>query len=143
MNKHSIKVIALDLEGTLISNAISQIPRPGLYNFLKQLKILFPRVVIFTAIEEVRFRKIAQILVAEAFAPHWFINIEYIIWWGKIKDLAFIPNALVSQILLLDDIEEYIHPDQKNQWILVPRFDYSCPEKDNYLEKILLKLKQY
>ena len=26
-------ILALDLEGTLISNAVSQIPRPGLYNF--------------------------------------------------------------------------------------------------------------
>ena len=31
----SIQVIALDLEGTLISNAHSQIPRPGLYRFLE------------------------------------------------------------------------------------------------------------
>jgi len=29
-----IKVITLDLEGTLISNAMSQIPRPGLFEFL-------------------------------------------------------------------------------------------------------------
>jgi hypothetical protein len=31
----TIKVIALDLEGTLISNARRQIPRPGLYQFLE------------------------------------------------------------------------------------------------------------
>jgi hypothetical protein len=28
-------ILALDLEGTLISNAISQIPRPGLHCFLE------------------------------------------------------------------------------------------------------------
>lgn len=30
-------VLALDLEGTLISNAMSQIPRPGLHAFLTML----------------------------------------------------------------------------------------------------------
>ena len=29
------KVLALDLEGVLISNAVSQIARPGLFDFLK------------------------------------------------------------------------------------------------------------
>jgi hypothetical protein len=37
-----IKVLALDLEGTLISNAMSQIPRPGLYDFLEKVNNLFP-----------------------------------------------------------------------------------------------------
>jgi hypothetical protein len=30
-----ISVLALDLEGTLISNAVSQFPRPGLLAFLE------------------------------------------------------------------------------------------------------------
>lgn len=30
----NVTAIALDLEGTLISNAVSQFPRPGLFDFL-------------------------------------------------------------------------------------------------------------
>ena len=55
-----IEVIALDLEGTLISNAISQIPRPGLNKFLELCRSITNRVVIFTAVKEEVFRGIAK-----------------------------------------------------------------------------------
>ena len=45
-----IKTIALDLEGTLISNAMSQIPRPGLFSFLEECRRLVERVVMFTTV---------------------------------------------------------------------------------------------
>jgi hypothetical protein len=67
-----MKVIALDLEGTLISNAMSQIPRPGLREFLDTCAQMCPRVVMFTAISEPRFRNIARTLVGEGSAPDWF-----------------------------------------------------------------------
>lgn len=35
-------ILALDLEGTLISNAISQIPRPGLKTFLEDMRAREP-----------------------------------------------------------------------------------------------------
>lgn len=66
------QVLALDLEGTLISNAISQIPRPGLFEFLSRCTELFPRIVIFTAIAERRFRPIALTLAEENLVPLWF-----------------------------------------------------------------------
>jgi hypothetical protein len=53
--------IALDLEGTLISNAVSQFPRPGLFTFLEYCHKSFDRLVIFTAVNEVRFRSIKVI----------------------------------------------------------------------------------
>jgi hypothetical protein len=52
--------IALDLEGTLISNAVSQFPRPGLFTFLEYCHQNFDRLVILTAVNEVRFRSIAS-----------------------------------------------------------------------------------
>lgn len=51
---HDIEVIALDLEGTLIFNAISQIPRPDLYVFLNGCREITERIVMFTS--EPRFR---------------------------------------------------------------------------------------
>lgn len=49
-------ILALDLEGTLISNAVSQIPRPGLYEFLESAKSLFEGLVIFTTVPESTLR---------------------------------------------------------------------------------------
>ena len=73
-----VKVLALDLEGTLISNAVSQIARPGLFDFLEDCRELFPRIVIFTSVNEERFRAIANLLTTEGYAPNWFADIEYI-----------------------------------------------------------------
>ncbi len=73
-----IKVLALDLEGTLISNAMSQIPRPRLYTFLTEVKQMFPRIVIFTAVKEDKFRDIANMLGNEGSVPKWFATIDYI-----------------------------------------------------------------
>jgi hypothetical protein len=55
-------ILAMDLEGTLISNAVSQIPRPGLYQFLESAKCLFDELVIFTTVPEPKFRQIADLL---------------------------------------------------------------------------------
>lgn len=109
-----MKVIALDLEGTLISNAVSQIARPGLYEFLDGCGTLCGRVVIFTAVEEKLFFQIAATLVAEDAAPAWFQCIEYIHWHGAIKDLGFVKNVDTKEVVLIDDCEEYVHPKQKN-----------------------------
>jgi hypothetical protein len=45
-------VVALDLEGTLISNAISAFPRPGLKLFIENVLKTADRVVMFTTIPE-------------------------------------------------------------------------------------------
>jgi hypothetical protein len=51
--------IALDLEGTLIYKTVSQFSRPGLFTFLEYCHQNFNRLVIFTAVDEVRFRSLA------------------------------------------------------------------------------------
>lgn len=117
-------VLALDLEGTLISNAMSQIPRPGLFAFLEKCRALFPRVVMFTTVKEERFREIARLLVEEKAAPRWFGEIEYVSWAGKTKDLKFIPDATADEALLVDDFAVYVHPGQEPQWVKVDYFDY-------------------
>jgi NLI interacting factor-like phosphatase len=61
--------IALDLEGTLISNAVSQFPRPGLFTFLEYCHRNFNRLVVFTAVNEVRFRSIARTLAENRDVP--------------------------------------------------------------------------
>lgn len=130
-------VLALDLEGTLISNAISQIPRPGLFQFLARAHELFPRIVMFTTVREARFREIAKRLVLEGFAPDWFAFIEYVNWKGKTKDLCFVPGAKTTDILLVDDQEIYIEPSQVNQWIFVACFESPYLQDDTGLKDIL------
>lgn len=94
-------VLALDLEGTLISNAMSQIPRPGLANFLTRCAEIFPRIVMFTTVKEDRFRTIARLLVDEGVAPDWFSDVEYITWHGETKDLRFVPGVPPHQLSLI------------------------------------------
>ncbi|MEK8034993.1 NIF family HAD-type phosphatase [Ideonella sp. DXS29W] len=135
-------VVALDLEGTLISNAMSQIPRPGLFAFLERCKALFPRVVMFTTVKEARFRKIAHLLVEEEVAPTWFAQVEYVTWEDETKDLSFIPAASTQEALLVDDFEVYVHPGQESQWVKVDYFDYPYKESDTGLAKVLHDLEQ-
>lgn len=71
-------IIALDLEGTLVSNAVSLFPRPSLFSFLNQCRNAYSRWVIFSTVSEPRFRKAASLFVTEGPVPSWFFEIEYI-----------------------------------------------------------------
>ena len=72
--------LVLDIEGTLISNAISIFPRHNLYNFLEFVRTKFDRIVVMTCLEERKFREVANILCKEGSSPKWFENLEYINW---------------------------------------------------------------
>ena len=50
-----MKILALDLEGTLISNAMSQIVRPHLKFFLEEVNVKFDKIVIYTAVSEEKY----------------------------------------------------------------------------------------
>lgn len=108
--------LAMDLEGTLISNAVSQIPRPGLYDFLESVHSLFEQLAIYTTVPEPTFRKIAHLLVSEMCAPDWFAELPYIAWEGPTKDLRNVSPVLGSAFLL-DDHRAYVHPGQERYWI--------------------------
>jgi hypothetical protein len=134
--------IALDLEGTLISNAVSQFPIPGLFTFLEYCYQNFARLVIFTAVNEVRFREIARTLAEAGDVPDWFVDLEYINWTGTYKDLSFIPHATIERTILIDDRIEYIHPAQKDRWLEIPGYEYPYPDDDRELDGVIKKLSQ-
>lgn len=136
-----ISVLALDLEGTLISNAISQIPRPGLSSFLIKCRALFPRIVMFTTVSEARFRAIAHLLVSEGAAPDWFAELEVVDWSGETKDLALISAAAFEDCLLVDDFEGYVHSGQREQWVSVACFAHPYVSSDRELENTLQELR--
>jgi len=132
-----ITTLALDLEGTLISNAMSQIPRPGLYDFLVRCRAMVDRLVIYTAIAEPRCRAIAAVLVADKLAPAWFADIEYVTWSGTTKDLACVPGVTPREALLLDDLPEYVHPGQEAQWVPIAPFVAPYPADDTALAEVM------
>jgi hypothetical protein len=126
-------VLALDLEATLISSA-------GLFNFLERCRALFPRVVMFTTVREERFRVIAESLVAEGLAPKWFAGVEYVLWQGATKDLAFVPGCDITDCLLVDDLASYVHPGQESQWVEIEPFEPPFADADSGLAKVLAAL---
>lgn len=133
-------VLALDVEGTLISNAVSQIPRPGLYQFLETIADLFPRIVVFTTVEEPLFRRIAATLSDEGSAPPWFVGVEYVWWHGATKNLEFIGDTSTDDVLLVDDFEEYIHPGQEARWVRIDQFCHPYSGNDTALHDVLAVL---
>lgn len=115
------RILALDLEGTLISNAVSQIPRPGLWDFLNYAGTSFDEVVLFTKVSRPMARRIALLLTEEGRVPGWFTEVRYVEWTGATKDLRFV-SPLLGQALLLDDHRPYVHPGQLKFWIEAPLF---------------------
>ncbi|MEZ8095521.1 NIF family HAD-type phosphatase [Photobacterium swingsii] len=137
-----VQVIALDLEGTLISNAISQIPRPHLYEFLDGCKSITERVVMFTTVKEDKFRQIAQLLVSEGVTPAWFESMEYIDWNSHKKDLSFIPSCNIESAVLVDDVEAYVESGQEGQWLEIAQFSNPYPDSDVELLSMLRRLEE-
>lgn len=125
-------ILALDLEGTLISNAVSQIPRPGLRDFLDYVRVSFDEVVLFTTVPRDNALRIASLLAEEEHAPGWFAEARYVEWKGPSKDLRFVSPRL-GQVLLLDDHNPYVHPDQLLFWVEAPLFASPYPTDDRGL----------
>ncbi len=131
-----LEVLALDLEGTLVSNAMSQIARPRLHEFLEFCRRAAPRVVIYTSVPEAKVREVTANLVAEGSAPGWFENAEVVQWSGCTKDLAVIPGATVERTVLIDDYEGYVVPGQRRQWLPIGSYSAPYPADDTELRRV-------
>jgi hypothetical protein len=136
LTSSTIKVLALDLEGTLIASASNPIPRPGLYEFLEWCKSRFKRIVIYTCVEEKKFRFLAGELVKNKFVPSWFEYIDYIEWDLMIKDLYNIDGITPKQAIIIDDAEIFIYDDQKSQWIEIKPFEFPYPSDDSEFSRV-------
>lgn len=132
-----LTVLALGFEETLLSNAVSMVPRPGLLQFLDCAQRLFPRLVMFTAVNEETFRRIAAMLARDGAAPRWFSELEYVQWKGPTKDLRHIIEATPSQVLLVDDLAHRIHDGQESQWVPISAFEPPFNQYDDELSRVL------
>ncbi|MCB2425402.1 NIF family HAD-type phosphatase [Methylophaga pinxianii] len=140
-------ILALDLEGVLVTNAISQFPRPGLMQFLCQCESLFGQdnICIFTSVREEKFKEIANTLVRENLVPDWFTKLRYINWVGEHKDLRFVDED-INKVIIVDDYPPYIKQTQKHRLIEISQYlepySHENPDfDDKELEALLLKLK--
>ena len=132
-------ILALDLEGTLISNAMSQIPRPGLHRFLEDVRSQFEELVLFTTVPEALARRIAGLLAREGSVPAWFVELRYIHWSGRTKDLSYV-SPRVGEALLLDDHGPYVHDGQERLWVEIPMFGSPYSPDDDGLQNAAERL---
>lgn len=131
-------LLCLDLEGTLLSNAVSQIPRPGLYSFLEDAAKICD-LVIYTSVSEERTRAIQKLFVAEHSAPFWFedLNIIRSVRTQKPKSACGRSDAF-----LLDDQECVIVPGEEDWWLRIPEYLPPYSEDDRALADTIARLKK-
>ena len=134
MNK--LDLLALDLEGTLISNGMSVFPRPGIHAFLELCAAHSHRLVSFTSLSPERARHIAHVLASHNEAPAWFADLDVIEWEGPHKDLRLAHPTCLERAYRLDDYEGYVHPDQRAQWIPVRCFEPPYSANDDELQRL-------
>jgi hypothetical protein len=120
----SVRVLALDLERTLIDNALSARPRPGLLEFLEFCQESFGRVALFTTVEKADAREVLEGLARAGHVPLGLLaRLEHVAWCGPYKDLEFITGAAPGEVLLVDDDPGWVQPDQRGRWVLIAPWD--------------------
>ena len=120
----AIRVLALDLERTLIDDALSGRPRPGLCSFLAYCDERSERVAIYTTVEEADAREVVADLLRSGHMPTaLYDRLEFVAWSGEHKDLAFVADAAPNEVVLVDDDEGWIRADQSEQWIAIAAWD--------------------
>ena len=137
-----VRVLALDLEGTLISNAVSVFVRPGLFGFLEECARMAPRVVVMTAVRTERARWVVEQLAREGEVPGWFGEVEIVSWEGERKDLGWISGVEgAPEAILVDDNRDYVAPGQEGSWVEVRSWDAPYDAADRELDRVLSVLR--
>lgn len=120
MTSLRIRLLALDLEATLVDNAMSGNPRPGLHEFLAYCDEAFEQVALLTTVDEDSARDVLEQLADRLDAPERFVSrVGYIHWSGEYKDLNFATDVSPAEILFVDDDQGWVHPNQIDQWIAI------------------------
>lgn len=135
-------MVCLDLEGTLISNAVSQIPRPHLFEFL-QCVSQFADIVLYTSVSEERTATIKKLLVAEEAAPRWFEDLISIHPQGTIKYRSLVPSIEdYEHVLLVDDQAAVVSEDESDWLVRIREFMPPYSDDDQELLQTLAKIKR-
>lgn len=107
--------IAIDLEGVLISNAVSQFPRPGSRAFVSACRQAADRVVLYTSVPADRAADIVAGLVAEGHLPP--DPFDAIVHAGS----SMKPLERIADVLF-DDAAD-VAPDEAHRLVRVPGYD--------------------
>ncbi|WP_417583221.1 NIF family HAD-type phosphatase [Nitrincola sp.] len=126
-------LLCLDLEGTLISNAVSQIPRPGLHEFLSTVGEMCD-LLIYTSVSEERVTSIQSLLVAEGVVPEWFADLAVMVSTGNLKPKSCCGR---DRAFLLDDQPSVIVPGEESWWIAIPEYLPPYSETDQAFKAVL------
>lgn len=59
---------------------------------------------------------------------------------ANVKNLTFIPDVEVNRVLLVDDLETYVHPEQKAQWIPIHWFEPPLVQYDAEFDRVMEEL---
>lgn len=131
-------VIALDLEGTLISHASTMIPRPGLLEFLTFCKDNAERVVFLSFVDEEKGRTILNRMADAGHMPDWVRTAEYFHAQGgrpgakNLRQLGVEPE----QVLLVDDQPQVLPSEQQHRLVRVVEFKEPFSAADSELEQV-------
>lgn len=115
-----LAILALDVEGVLVSNGVSQFPRPGLSAFLAACREVADEIVLFTSCNPAVVAKMQRLLVDEGEAPEWFAGLKILYSADGVKDLTRLATPL-DRVAILDDVPT--PPiEQRQRWIPVQKF---------------------
>ena len=136
-----VTVVALDLERTLVDNAMSGRPRPGLLDFFRFCDERFGRVVLFTTVDETDAREVMSDLFRSGHVPlSLYTRLEYVDWSGEFKDLSFIRGVAATDVVLVDDDEGWVRPDQRDRWVSIAGWEGGS---DSELSRVKAVLEGY
>jgi hypothetical protein len=94
-------------------------------------------VALFTCVSRERALAVIATLVEEGLAPpETRTRLEYVDWQGNAKDLRFIGGADPQEVLLVDDLEQYVLPAHRASWIPVQTYAYPYDSEDRELERV-------
>ena len=138
MNRQKQKtLLCMDLEGTLLSNAVSQIPRPGLRTFLESVSEGCD-LMLYTSVSSERVHEIRNLLIEEGIVPVWFLDLPILHPTGTIKDKA---RCGRSDALLLDDQAAVVAPGEESWWAPIAEYLPPYSDQDRELVKALATIK--
>ncbi|MDK9716868.1 MAG: HAD family hydrolase [Trichlorobacter sp.] len=137
-------VIALDLEGTLISHASTMVPRPCLFEFLTFCHQNAGRVVFMSFVDEERGRQILNQMSDQGHMPEWVRSAEYFHAQGGrpgAKDLRQL-GVDPEQTLLVDDQPQVLPREQQHRLIRVPEFREPFDDDGAVLNDVMERIRQ-
>lgn len=160
-----MRVLALDLESTLISNAMSKFSRPGLLDFLEWCAKHFDYVCIFSMLLPWKASECLLQIARDAISENRISLVSDLVGMrpisnpllqekGSHKDLEMIRQDFADHIWLrktipdlkdiwiVDDDENVILPSQRSQWIPIAKWESPYDSSDRELERVRAELEK-